>query len=188
MAAREASPASPSVDFPKPIIAAVNGAALAGGLRDHALVRPGGGRGPRHLRHPRGQARARRRRGGLIRLPKRLPIAIALELALTGEPIDAARALEFGLMNRVVPADRSSWKRPWRWRSDRRQRAAGRAVVEARHGAGRGRLGGRRLEAQCRGGRGGVLLGRRHGGPDRLRREAQAELAGQVVPAVRTRP
>jgi len=30
--------------------------------------------------------------GGLIRLPKRLPQAIALELALTGEPIDAARA------------------------------------------------------------------------------------------------
>ena len=31
--------------------------------------------------------------GGLIRLPKRLPLAIALELALTGEPIDAQRAL-----------------------------------------------------------------------------------------------
>jgi enoyl-CoA hydratase/carnithine racemase len=33
-------------------------------------------------------------------------LAIALELALTGEPIDASRALALGLVNRVVPADR----------------------------------------------------------------------------------
>jgi enoyl-CoA hydratase len=44
--------------------------------------------------------------GGLIRLPKRIPPAIALELALTGDPIDAHRALALGLINRVVPADR----------------------------------------------------------------------------------
>ena len=47
--------------FPKPIIAAVNGAALAGGLRDHAGLRPGGGGRPRHVRHSRGQAGAPRR-------------------------------------------------------------------------------------------------------------------------------
>ena len=29
--------------------------------------------------------------GGLIRLPKRVPLAIALELAMTGDPIDADR-------------------------------------------------------------------------------------------------
>jgi len=44
--------------------------------------------------------------GGLIRLPKRVPLAVALELAMTGDPIDAARALALGLVNRVVPADR----------------------------------------------------------------------------------
>jgi enoyl-CoA hydratase/carnithine racemase len=44
--------------------------------------------------------------GGLIRLPKRIPPAIALELALTGDPIDAQRALQLGLINRVVPADK----------------------------------------------------------------------------------
>jgi enoyl-CoA hydratase len=43
--------------------------------------------------------------GGLIRLPKRLPLAIALELAMTGDPIDADRALALGLVNRVVPRD-----------------------------------------------------------------------------------
>jgi enoyl-CoA hydratase len=44
--------------------------------------------------------------GGLLRLPRRIPRAVALELALTGEPIDAARALAVGLVNRVVPAGR----------------------------------------------------------------------------------
>jgi enoyl-CoA hydratase len=33
-----------------------------------------------------------------------LPLAVALELALTGDPIDAARARELGLVNAVVPA------------------------------------------------------------------------------------
>jgi enoyl-CoA hydratase len=44
--------------------------------------------------------------GALVRLPNRLPLAVALELALTGEPIDAKRALALGLVNRVVPAER----------------------------------------------------------------------------------
>jgi enoyl-CoA hydratase len=34
----------------------------------------------------------------------RLPLALALELTLTGDQIDAARAYEMGLVNRVVPA------------------------------------------------------------------------------------
>jgi enoyl-CoA hydratase len=42
--------------------------------------------------------------GGLIRMPKRLPMAIALELAMTGDPIDADRALALGLVNKVVPS------------------------------------------------------------------------------------
>ena len=91
-------------DFPKPLIAAVNGSALAGGCEimlscdlvvaaDHALF---------------GIPEAKRGliagAGALIRLPKRLPMAVALELALTGDPIDASRALALGLVNRVVPA------------------------------------------------------------------------------------
>ncbi len=169
--------------FPKPIIAAVNGAALAGGCEimlscdlvvaaDHATF---------------GIPEAKRGlvagAGGLIRLPKRLPIAIALELALTGDAIDASRALQLGLVNRVVPGGAAQGGDPGAGRRHRRQRAPVGAVVEARHGARRGRLGGRGLEAQRRGGGGGVLVGRRHGGPHRLRREAQAQLAGQVAPA-----
>ncbi len=93
-------------DFPKPIIAACNGSALAGGCEimlscdlvvaaDHAKFGiPEVARGL--------VAGA----GGLIRLPNRIPRAIALEMALTAEPIDAARALQIGLVNRVVPGDR----------------------------------------------------------------------------------
>jgi len=93
-------------DFAKPIIAAVNGSALAGGCEimlacdlvvaaDHATF---------------GIPEAKRGLiaggGGLIRLPKRLPMAVALELALTGDPMDAQRALALGLVNRVVPGER----------------------------------------------------------------------------------
>ncbi len=92
-------------DFPKPLIAAANGSALAGGFEmmiscdmvvaaDHAKFGiPEASRGL--------VAGA----GGLIRLPKRVPIAVAYEMALTAEPIDAARAYELGLVNRVVPGE-----------------------------------------------------------------------------------
>jgi enoyl-CoA hydratase/carnithine racemase len=43
--------------------------------------------------------------GGGVQLGRRLPLAIALELGLTGDTIDAHRALEFGLVNRVVPPE-----------------------------------------------------------------------------------
>jgi enoyl-CoA hydratase/carnithine racemase len=90
--------------FSKPIIAAVNGAALAGGCEimlscdlvvavDYAT-----------FGIPEVKRGLLAGAGGLLRLPKRLPLAIALELALTGEPIDAQRALALGLINRVVPA------------------------------------------------------------------------------------
>jgi enoyl-CoA hydratase len=41
--------------------------------------------------------------GGALLLPRRMPFALALELLLTGDPIDTARAAEVGLVNRVVP-------------------------------------------------------------------------------------
>lgn len=90
--------------FAKPIIAACNGSALAGGLElmlscdlvvtaDHAKFGiPEAARGL--------IAGA----GGLIRLPKRIPRAVALEMAMTAAPMEAARAYEIGLVNRVVPA------------------------------------------------------------------------------------
>jgi enoyl-CoA hydratase len=92
-------------DFPKPIIAAVNGPALAGGCEivlscDLVVAADSSRFGIPEVK--RGLMAAA---GGLIRLPKRLPLAIALELAMTGDPIDADRALALGLVNRVVPRD-----------------------------------------------------------------------------------
>ncbi len=92
-------------DFPKPLIAAVNGSALAGGFEimiscdmvvaaDHAK-----------FGIPEAQRGLIAGGGGLIRLPKRVPLTIAYEMALTADPIDAARAYELGLVNRVVPGD-----------------------------------------------------------------------------------
>jgi enoyl-CoA hydratase/carnithine racemase len=43
--------------------------------------------------------------GGGTFLGARIPLAVALEMTLTGELIDATRAYELGLLNRVVPPD-----------------------------------------------------------------------------------
>ncbi len=43
--------------------------------------------------------------GGGMYLATRIPLAIALELTLTGDPIDAERAYALGLVNQVVPPD-----------------------------------------------------------------------------------
>ena len=40
--------------------------------------------------------------GALLRLPRRIPYGVAMELALTGDPISAARALELGLVSRLT--------------------------------------------------------------------------------------
>ena len=92
-------------DFPKPLIAAVNGSALAGGFEmmiscdmviaaDHAKFGT-----------PEAQRGLVAGAGGLIRLPKRVPLAVAYEIVLTADPFDAQRAYELGLVNRVVPGD-----------------------------------------------------------------------------------
>ena len=43
--------------------------------------------------------------GGGVQIGRRIAAAVALELVLTGEPIDAQRALQLGLVNRVVPPE-----------------------------------------------------------------------------------
>ncbi len=93
-------------NFSKPLIAAVNGAALAGGfeivLSCDLVVAADSSR----FGIPEAQRGLIAAAGGLLRLPKRVPIALALELAMTGDPISATRAFEVGLVNRLVPVDR----------------------------------------------------------------------------------
>jgi len=90
--------------FPKPAIAAVNGPAVAGGFElvlacDLAVAAPHATFGIPEVR--RGLVAA----GGGTALATRVPLALALELGLTGDTIDAARALAVGLVNRVVPTE-----------------------------------------------------------------------------------
>ncbi|MFD6157215.1 crotonase/enoyl-CoA hydratase family protein [Nocardia sp. NPDC060256] len=89
----------------KPLIAAVNGFALGGGTEivlasDLAVMSEDASLGLPEV--TRGLIAAA---GGLLRLPRAVPPKIALEMALTGTPIDAASAAHWGLVNRVVPAD-----------------------------------------------------------------------------------
>lgn len=87
----------------KPLIAAVEGWALGGGfemvLACDLVVAAEGAR----FGLPEVSRGLVARGGGVLRLPRSAPRAIALELALTGKPIDASRAAHFGLVNRVVP-------------------------------------------------------------------------------------
>ena len=86
----------------KPVIAAVDGYALAGGMElalscDLIVANVGAKFGIPEAK--RGLAAAA---GGLIKLPRQIPPRIAMELALTGDFIDAARAFQLGFVNRVV--------------------------------------------------------------------------------------
>ncbi len=86
----------------KPLIAAVEGYALAGGLElmiacDLVVANANAKFGIPEVK--RGLVAAA---GGVMMLPDQIPERIALELALTGEFIDAARAYELGLINRVT--------------------------------------------------------------------------------------
>lgn len=87
----------------KPVIAAVNGLAAGGGFEvalacdlivaaDHA-----------EFFLPEALIGIIPDAGGVVRLPRRLPHALAMELMLTGRRMPAAEALAHGLVNRVVP-------------------------------------------------------------------------------------
>ena len=89
----------------KPVIAAVNGIAAGGGFElalaadlvvaaehaDFRLPETGLGIIPDS--------------GGVLRLPRRLPRPVAVELLLTGRPMTAAEACDRGLVNQAVPGD-----------------------------------------------------------------------------------
>ncbi len=87
----------------KPLIAAVNGFALGGGLElalacdirvaaDHA-----------RMGLPEVKWSLIAAAGGVTRLPRSIPRAVAMRMILTGEPITAQQALQWGLVTDVVP-------------------------------------------------------------------------------------
>src|SRR5712692_785336 len=91
-------------DVPKPLLAAVNGFALGGGFEmalacdiivaaDHARF---------GLPEPRVGLAALA--GGVHRLPRHIPLKLAMGMLLTGKQVTAAEAQAMGLVNEVVPA------------------------------------------------------------------------------------
>jgi enoyl-CoA hydratase/carnithine racemase len=87
-----------------PVVGAANATALAGGLElllgcDIVVLAEGAEVGLPEVR--RGLVAG----GGGTTIGTRVPLACALELTLTGAPIDAARAVAIGLANAAVPAD-----------------------------------------------------------------------------------
>jgi enoyl-CoA hydratase len=88
----------------KPIIAAVEGYALAGGFElvlscDLVVASEAAKFGLPEVRRSLVAGA-----GGLLRLPKRIPYHLAMEIALTGEHYPAARLHQAGLVNQLVPA------------------------------------------------------------------------------------
>ena len=87
----------------KPTIAAVNGFALGGGTEISLASDLVVAADTASFGLPEVKRGIYAGAGGLIRLPAQIPKKIAMEMILTGEPISAQRALELGLVNRVVP-------------------------------------------------------------------------------------
>lgn len=89
----------------KPIVAAVNGGAVAGGFEialacDMIIAEDKG-----FFALPEVKRGIIAAGGGAIRLPRRLPPAIAKELLLTGDPISAVRAFQLGLVNALATSE-----------------------------------------------------------------------------------
>lgn len=92
-----------NASFFKPVIAAINGHAHAGGAEfafatDLRVIADDATLAVTEVR--RGLIASG---GSMVRLPRQVPWAMAAELLLLGEPVDAPRALAMGLVNRVVP-------------------------------------------------------------------------------------
>jgi enoyl-CoA hydratase len=86
----------------KPLIAAVDGPALAGGCEialacDLIVASKAAAFGLPEVKRSLAAVA-----GGLFRLPRTLPPKIAMEVVLTGDPITAERAHEFGMLNALV--------------------------------------------------------------------------------------
>jgi len=88
----------------KPIVAALHGNVLGGGLELALCADLRVADETTRLGSPEVKWGAMQGAGATQRLPRGVPFAIALEMLLTGEPIDAERAERIGLVNRVVPA------------------------------------------------------------------------------------
>ena len=91
-----------NLELYKPVIAAVNGFAIAGGMEivqatDIRIASANAKFGLQEVKwglFPQG--------GSTVRLPRQIPYSKAMEIMLTGELIDAEEALRIGFINRII--------------------------------------------------------------------------------------
>ena len=89
--------------IPKPIIAAVNGLAFGGGSEIALACDLIVASERASFALPEVKRGIVAGAGGVLRLPRQIPMKIALQMIFTGEPISAQEAERWGLVNRVVP-------------------------------------------------------------------------------------
>ncbi len=92
-------------DLDKPVIAAVNGLAVGGGFELALAADLIVAVATAEFFLPEATIGLIPNAGGVLRLPRRLPRAIAIEMMLTGKRLTAREALALGLVNQVAPAD-----------------------------------------------------------------------------------
>jgi enoyl-CoA hydratase/carnithine racemase len=90
-------------DLWKPLIAAVNGVALGGGLEIALACDVIVAADTARLGLPEPRVGLMAAAGGVHRLPRHVPLKIAMGMILTGRAITAAEAARVGLVNEVVP-------------------------------------------------------------------------------------
>jgi enoyl-CoA hydratase len=86
----------------KPLIAAIEGFAVAGGLEVALSCDLIVAAREAKLGIPEVKRSLVAAGGALLRLPRRIPFHVAMEMALTGDPISAERGYELGLVNRLA--------------------------------------------------------------------------------------
>ncbi len=173
--------------FPKPVMAVVNGLALAGGMEvvlscDIVLAAQSARLGDAHSNFgvfPGG--------GGAAILPRKVPVNVANYLLFTGDTLSAADMRLYGLVNEVVP-DTELRDRAQALGEKLAKKPAGAVADEARGIRERRQVHRRRAAPRsARAARPQALLGH-PGRPARLRREARAAIQGLLRQTRRQRP
>ena len=176
-----------SLKIYKPIIAAVDGPCVAGGMEmlGGVDIRVATERAVFGVMEPKRGLFAGG--GTTVRLPRQLAYPAAMEFLLTAEAFPASRALELGLLNEIVPTDELARARPRLGGAHQRQRAARRAGDQGERAARPGRRPEGGVQDRERTRREDLLEQRRQGRPQGVRGKARPEVDRHSESSTRAR-
>ena len=117
-------------DLKKPVIAAVNGMALGGGFELAIAADMIVSADTAEYAMPEAAIGVVGDSGGIIRLPRRIPRAIAMEMLMTGRRASAQELERWGLINRVVPKGKLMYAPPKDWTLAQRRALSNSLLVE----------------------------------------------------------